>query len=242
MFSIGEMCRMSGLTARALRYYDAAGLLRPQEITRSGYRLYDRSAVARARQILAYRATGMRLGEIRAVLDSKDPNRARSALRNRLMELHQEQARLDRMVHSAERALADAEQTQEGQKMDEQLRKEAQQRWGESDAYKDYVERLEKNGAESMELAGTALMEILASFGELRGAEPGGPEAQEIAEKLHKHMSANFYKCSPQMLAGLGEMYVEDPRFQQNIDEKGGEGTAAFARDAIRAYCAARPS
>ena len=47
----------------------------------------------------------------------------------------------------------------------------------------------------------------------------------------------HFYTCTPEILAGLGQMYVADDRFRKNIDMAGGEGTAAFVAQAIAAYC-----
>lgn len=44
--------------------------------------------------------------------------------------------------------------------------------------------------------------------------------------------------CTEEILSGLGKLYVEDDRFRQNIDRAGGPGTAAFASQAIAAYCA----
>ncbi|MFR7743517.1 MAG: TipAS antibiotic-recognition domain-containing protein [Acutalibacteraceae bacterium] len=50
-------------------------------------------------------------------------------------------------------------------------------------------------------------------------------------------LSLTIYTCTPEILAGLGEMYVIDERFRENIDKVGGEGTAAFVSKAIAAYC-----
>ena len=49
------------------------------------------------------------------------------------------------------------------------------------------------------------------------------------------HITANYYTCTDEILAGLGEMYVVDERFKKNID-KYGEGTAEFAAEGIRIY------
>ena len=38
------------------------------------------------------------------------------------------------------------------------------------------------------------------------------------------------------IMAGLGQMYVADERFKNNID-KHADGTAAFIRQAIEGYC-----
>ena len=61
-------------------------------------------------------------------------------------------------------------------------------------------------------------------------------EAQALVTKLQAHITANYYTCTDEILAGLGKMYVADERFKKNID-KYGDGTAEFAAAAIEAYC-----
>ena len=68
------------------------------------------------------------------------------------------------------------------------------------------------------------------------GEEPGSELAQELVKKLQEHISANYYHCTDEILAGLGQMYVADERFRNNID-KHGDGTAAFACEAIGIRC-----
>ena len=63
------------------------------------------------------------------------------------------------------------------------------------------------------------------------------PEAQAAIRDLQQFITDHFYTCTLEILAGLGEMYVADDRFRKNIDEAGGEGTADFVAQAIRAYC-----
>ena len=60
-------------------------------------------------------------------------------------------------------------------------------------------------------------------------------EAQALVAKLQAHITANYYTCTDEILAGLGKMYVDDERFKKNID-KYGEGTAEFASAAIEIY------
>ncbi len=60
---------------------------------------------------------------------------------------------------------------------------------------------------------------------------------QTAIRKLQQFITDHFYTCTPEILAGLGEMYVADERFRENIDKAGGEGTAAFVSKAIAVYC-----
>lgn len=80
-------------------------------------------------------------------------------------------------------------------------------------------------------------MEIFARFGTIRNGDAGSIEAQALAEELQSFISANYYNCTKEIFAGLGAMYTEDERFRNEIDRKGGAGTAAFASEAIRRYC-----
>ena len=77
----------------------------------------------------------------------------------------------------------------------------------------------------------------MAIFGEFaacknRGASADSTEAQALVSKLQAHITANYYTCTDEILAGLGKMYICDERFKKNID-KYGEGTAEFAAEAI---------
>ena len=82
------------------------------------------------------------------------------------------------------------------------------------------------------------MMAIFAEFAACKdsGASASSAEAQALVVKLQAHITANYYTCTDEILAGLGKMYVADERFKKNID-KYGEGTAEFAATAIEAYC-----
>lgn len=68
-YSIQQLARLSGLTARTLRWYDQIGLLKPARVAESGYRYYGPAQVDRLQDILYYRALGVELGHIRELLD-----------------------------------------------------------------------------------------------------------------------------------------------------------------------------
>ena len=63
----------------------------------------------------------------------------------------------------------------------------------------------------------------------------------DVAERHRLHVERWFYPCSRAMHGGLGELYVNDPRFAANIDRYR-DGLAAFARDAWQANAARQPS
>ncbi|QXE38798.1 MerR family transcriptional regulator [Streptomyces sp. GMY02] len=68
---IGELARATGTTARALRYYEQAGLISSQRAP-NGYRIYDEQAVIRVRNIRYLLATGLTLDDVRVFLPCLD--------------------------------------------------------------------------------------------------------------------------------------------------------------------------
>ena len=115
---------------------------------------------------------------------------------------------------------------------------ETRARWGNTDAYREYERKTKNYTKEKLAEANDGLMAIFAEFAACNqsGANADSDEAQALVAKLQAHITANYYTCTDEILAGLGKMYVADERFKKNID-KYGEGTAEFAADAIEVYC-----
>lgn len=72
LLKIGELAKRTGLTVRTLHHYDAIGLLQPSARTDAGYRLYNRTDIARLHHIQALRKFGLSLADIGASLDRPD--------------------------------------------------------------------------------------------------------------------------------------------------------------------------
>ena len=115
---------------------------------------------------------------------------------------------------------------------------EARSRWGNTDAYREHEQKTKNYTKEKWAEANDGLMAIFAEFATCKasGVTPSSAEAQALVSKLQAHITAHYYTCTNEILAGLGKMYVCDERFKKNID-KYDEGTAEFAATAIEAYC-----
>ena len=114
---------------------------------------------------------------------------------------------------------------------------EVRERWSGTAAYREHEQKTKNYTKEKWAEVNDGLMAIFAEFAELKdsGASADSDEAQAPVAKLQAHITENYYTCTDEILAGLGEMYVADERFKKNID-KYGDGTAEFAADAIVAY------
>ena len=112
---------------------------------------------------------------------------------------------------------------------------EAQKMWGNTDAYREYAEKTYSD--ERQAALAEDMMLIFAEFGSLPDKSPAGAEAQKLVKKLQEFISANYYTCTKQILAGLGRMYAAGGEMTDNIDAAGGRGTAESAARAIEEYC-----
>ena len=114
---------------------------------------------------------------------------------------------------------------------------EARSRWGNTDAYREHEQNTKNYTKDKWAEVNDGLMAIFAEFAACKqnGANADSVEAQALVAKIQAHITANYYTCTDEILAGIGKMYVADERFKKNID-KYGEGTAEFAAEGIRIY------
>lgn len=240
---INEAARLAGVTERTLRYYDRIGLLRPSGMTDGGYRLYDGDTMQRLQQILFFRELGFPLAQIREIMDSPGYDRDEALRRHRAL-LIAERDRLSGLIDLAERTLKgesdmsfDAFDRSGIDSQREAYAKEARERWGDTDAYAESERKTAGYGKEEWTMIEQEAGEIFAAFAALRGRAPGDPGVQALVARWQAHITAHYYACTKEILAGLGQMYAADERFMQNID-RAGAGTARLMSDAIAVYCA----
>jgi DNA-binding transcriptional MerR regulator len=242
-YTVSDLARLSGVTVRTLHHYDAVGLLRPSGRTQSGYRLYSAGDAHRLGRILAYRACGLSLAEIGVVIDDDDPV---EHLRRQLALLDARREILDRQRETLQRALEarlmginlDPDEILEvfGEHDPTQYAAEVEERWGDTDAYRESHRRTSSYTKEDWQRQAAETEAIEAELAAcLEAGEPSdGPRAKAAAERHREHIDRWFYPCSHEMQVGLAEMYVADPRFTAHYDERS-PGLAEYVRDAILA-------
>lgn len=242
-FTVGAVARMSGVTVRTLHHYEEQGLLHPQR-TRAGYRTYSAADLERLRHVLFYRELGMPLPEIGALLD--DPDRRpidhlrshRERLQRRIDRLGAMLAAVDNELeaHTMGTELSPEEKLEIfGADYDPSWESEAEQRWGETEAWKQSAQRSKQFSKEqwrAVKADGDAFMATIADA-KRRGVDPTGQEGMELAER-HRAGIAVFYDCSHQMQRGLADMYLADERFSKTYDDLE-PGLAQWIHDAIHA-------
>ena len=239
---IKEFADFTGVSVRTLHYYDEIGLLKPAYVENStGYRYYDEVCLERMQEILFYRELDFPLKNICELLSSPGYNKQEAlGQQKRLLVLKKE--RLERLIDALDKAekgenVMTAFDNKEYEETRKQYEKEAKMRWGETDAYKEHQEKTKDYSKDKWQEANAGLDIIMEEFARCkdRGATADSDEALALVQKLQNHITEQYYTCTKEILAGLGQMYVADERFRKNID-KHGEGTAQFISEAITKY------
>ena len=114
----------------------------------------------------------------------------------------------------------------------------ARERWGNTDAYREHEKKTKNYTKEKWAEVNDGMMAIFAEFAKRKsnGFASNSPEVQSLVVKLQEYITENYYTCTGEILAGLGQMYAADERFKKNID-KHGEGAAEFVAEAIAFFC-----
>ena len=233
---IKEFAEQIGVSVRTLHYYDEIGLLKPSEVdAQNGYRFYDERSLERMQEILFYRELDFSLKTIAQILSSPDYDKQQALTRQRKLLLAKKE-RLERLIDaldSMEKGEGFMKPNNEYEDLKNKYAEEVRQRWGSTDAYKESQQR-----NTDFSQAASLLDAVFEEFAELdrSGISPDDEAAKIQVEKLQRCITDNFYTCTNEILAGLGQMYAADVRFKTNID-KHGEGTAEFVSQCIKSYC-----
>ncbi|MEV7095223.1 TipAS antibiotic-recognition domain-containing protein [Amycolatopsis sp. NPDC051045] len=248
-YSISQVAKASGVSARMLRHYDAIGLLTPASVAANGYRWYGRLELLRLQRILLLRRLGLGLAEIGAVLDDQVGEAA--ALRGHLAQLEQERRRLDRVIATVEETIADLGQARiddpdrffAGLRKDgAAMRQTYRETFGEGaaaafDGALAAQDGLTAADYEHAAARSAALFRRLAAV--MRsGAAPEDPASLDAVAEHYESVS-RFWQPTAPAYAALGGLYLNDPR-QRELAERADPELPAWLARAIEAYARVR--
>jgi len=242
-YSVGQVAALAGVSVRTLHHYDEVGLLRPGCRTPNGYRQYDDADVGRLRDVLSYRELGFSLEQVRSILDDPQGDPAshlrdqHRLVRERITRLERVLAHLEKMMEARQMGinLTPEEQLEvfgEGWR-GEEYAAEAQQRWGDTDAWRQSQQRTSRMTKQDWLAvkADTEALEADLAAAFTAGVAPADERALDLAER-HRRSIERFYDVSYEMHRGLAEMYVADARFTRHYDDRA-PGLARWLRDAV---------
>ncbi|MCA1728462.1 MAG: MerR family transcriptional regulator [Actinobacteria bacterium] len=213
---VGELAKRTGLSVRALHYYDEIGLLSPSRRTGSGHRLYAAGDVARLQQIKSLRYLGFSLEEIRDYLERPDfsPRQVIESHLARLREQIEMQRKLCKRLEEISVRLSSTEDvsaeefvlTMEAISMSERLEKY-------------YTpEQLEALGRRRQELGEERIRAVEAEWSELiervraemeAGTDPAGERVQRLAKRWME-LVGEFTGGDPGIERSVGNMWQQE--------------------------------
>ena len=248
--TVGELAALAGVSVRTLHHYDRIGLLTPSGRSSAGYRLYRDADLERLRQVLFYRELDFGLDDIASMLGGSGIT-VDDHLR-RQHRLFRDRIARDRGLLTALEKEMEARAMGISLTVEEQFElfgengprsfgdgdwaREAEQRWGDTDAWAESKRRASAYTKEDWRRVKEEADANLAEFAAAMAAgEPAdSARAMSAAEAHRQHICRWFYDCGYDIHRCLGQMYVDDERFAANY-EKVAAGLARYVRDAIAA-------
>lgn len=102
MKTISQVAELTGISTRTLQYYDEIGLLKPSELTSSGYRLYNDEVLQKLQQILFFKELDFKLKEINEILQEPDFDKVEAFKRQKKL-LCLKRDRIDNLIKLLDR-------------------------------------------------------------------------------------------------------------------------------------------
>ena len=247
-YTVQKLGKLAGISTRTLRYYDEIGLLKPNRVNSSGYRIYGKQEVKKLQQILFYRELGIDLESIKGIITSPSFD-GTSALKEHREKLLLKREQLDALIANVEKTIAESEgritmtDQEKFEGFKQRLIDENEAKYGEEVREKYGAERVEQSNkifknmtkeqyAAYEKLGADILQTLKAAFAT---GDAGGTLAQKAADLHRQWLTFAWGSYSKEAHAGVAQMYVDDERFTAYYDKEQ-PGLAAFLRDAVLVY------
>lgn len=209
LYRAHQFAEFAGVTVRTLHHYDRLGLLKPQQRSSNGYRLYADTDLARQEQIAVLKFLGLSLGEIRDLL--KDESSLDETLRRQQQVLIEKRGQLDRAIDAVERARKSLESSREPdweffKQILREIKMQNDTEWMKKYYSEEALGKLEKRkklwSPEMQEQVSKDWAVLFKDIEASLNEDPAGPKAQTLAARWKKLIHA-FTGGDPEILKGL---------------------------------------
>jgi DNA-binding transcriptional MerR regulator len=236
MYSISQVARSSGVSARTLRHYDALGLLTPSSVGANGYRWYGRAELLRLQRILVLRRLGLGLEKIAEILAEETGETA--ALRRHLAELEAERDRLAQVIATVRDTIAD---------LDDARITDPDQfftglRHNQETLQSTYGEKVSFEAAHhTVADYEHAAAQGAALFRRLAASMTNAPDSEAALDAVAEHYASlqHYWQPTAESYAAVGASYLTDP-IQRSMAEQADPRLPAWLAAAIPAYARRR--
>lgn len=244
MYSVHQLAKLANISVRTLHHYDKIGLLKPKRKNKNNYREYDGHDLLLLQQILFFKELDLPLNEIKKIISRPGFDTAKALKEHRyLIELKKK--RLNNLIRTIDKTIDNLtnkknmnnEELYDAFNDDDikQYAQEAQERWGNTDAYKQSMKKVSKLSKAEMDKLKEEGKRLTQKLADSMGLGKESDEVQALVAEHYKGIQF-FYDCPIEMYRNLGKMYVDDQRFTAHYDQFR-PGLARFLCDAIGFFC-----
>lgn len=240
-YTIKKLATIAGISVRTLHYYDEIGLLKPSFLHENGYRYYEEKELRKLQQILFFRELDFSLEQIKAMVTSSSFDE-KKAFEDQKKLLVLKKVKLEKLIETIDNTLKGGKTMNNddlfGSFSDEDIEKvktEVKSRWGNTDAYRQSMEKTKHWKKEDYKKKVEEGKEFLQLLGKSMVHDVKSDEVQSLIKKQHEQING-YYDCSYEMFRNLATMYISDSRFTKTYEDVR-PGLAQFVHDAIFYYC-----
>lgn len=238
LLTVKDIVQITGITGRTLHYYDKIHLFKPTHLTEKGYRLYDRSSLEKLQTILFLKELDFSLKEIAEILkltreeQKQILNNQRHALQSRIKRLECIKTAIDEYVSGKDIGNLDIFNNSSVLPLQEQYANEASFFYGETEAYKEYSERLEKLSPDERVRLFSNVEQVFKNIASNMNRSPSSVEVQRLIGEWRENLE-QLMTCDSKLLTCIADRYKSDMRLKNYINQYGNEDFADFLHSAI---------
>lgn len=245
LFTVKDIIRITGVTARTLHYYDSINLLKPARSSCNDYRTYSRKDLEKLQTILFFKEMNISLKKISDIM--KLPRHEQvQILKSHHQTLLEKQHRLNTIINALEEYMSGKDvldlnifNNSSVLPMQEQYDREAKMVYGDTKYYKEYEQSLENLSAAEKEKSYHEFEDNMTAIFKNMAANIHTPPSSENVQQLiaewkgclEKHMT-----CDSEILKCIADTYRTDSRFKNYINQFSSEDLSEFMYQAIMHY------
>lgn len=244
-FTVKDIIQITGITKRALHYYDKTDLLKPSKVEDNGYRYYDQGALGNLQMILLFKEMSFSLKDIAAMMQlSKEEQK--DILREHRSTIVQRKQKLETIIHQLDEYV-DGKDISHLHLFDdssilsiqEQYESEAKFVYGDTEKYQEFETNVSQLSVEEQEKAYQQFsVNMEQVFRELAKHQDRSPASREVQALVRKWKSCleHFMVCDIEILRCIAEAYTTDRRYAGYFDQFGDEDFLRFLYQAIMVF------
>lgn len=246
-YKVKEVADISGVSIRMLHYYDKIGLLKPQDVTQAGYRLYTADDIKKLSQILFYKELGFSLDETKEILCSSNTDKL-EVLKMQQQILIKKREKIDALLDAINKSIISIELGENPKNINvftsfdmveisrnkDQLKKDLMVHLFPHIDEECGI-KTSKYSKDDWTIIMSKMDGILNEISIRMDKSPYDSETQELVGRLKEFINHYFIRCDNDLLKILGELYV-DNQFYRSHMEQYGKSFPEFLKGAIDFY------